>query len=125
MPNLDVSELLYDPDFATTFDVIRSTQAVDIHGMASNAQVATFGVVGVVTANDDISLLRTPEGERLNGSITIHTTFRLTNGSGATDADVVVWNGRQYIVTSVGDWGQFGAGFIMAICSLQQLNPNP
>jgi len=128
MPLLDVSSILTDPDFATRFDVIHSTLTIGDGGVGVRSSKTTRNIVGVVTANDDINLLRTEEGQRLAGSITVHTKFALTDGGrdyrGQTvDADVVVWKGRQYVVASIGDWSQFGAGFITAVCMLQQVSP--
>jgi hypothetical protein len=122
MPALDVTDILTDPDFADLFTVTRFVQTVTAGGMASNASNIINNVSGVVTANDDIDLLKMPEGELLSGSITIITKFRLTNGSGAQDADVVTWHGRTYQVKTIGDWSGFGAGFIEAICVLNKAN---
>jgi galactose-6-phosphate isomerase len=123
MPSLDVTDILTDPDFADTFNVTRSIQTISPGGMASNSSILIANVSGVVTANDDIDLLKMPDGELLSGSITIITKFRLTNGSGAIDADVVTWHGRTYQVKTIGDWSGWGAGFIEAICTLNVVSP--
>lgn len=123
MPSLDVTDILTDPDFADTFIVTQSIQTVSSGGMASNALTVLTNVSGVVTANDNIDLMKMPDGELLAGSITVITKFRLTNGSGTRDADIVTWNGRTYQVKTVGDWSRFGAGFIEAVCVLNVVSP--
>ena len=123
MPSLDVTDILTDPDFADTFTVTRSIQTVSTGGMASNALSVLTGVSGVVTANDNVELLKMPDGEILSGSITIITKFRLTDGGGTQDADVITWHGRTYQVKTIGDWSGFGAGFIEAICTLNVVSP--
>ena len=123
MPFLDVSEILSDPDLSDTFDVTRSTQTVNSNGLASVTQATTTGIAGVVTFDKNYVLQRQAQGSHIEGAIIIHTTFRLTNGTGAADADIVTWNGRQYTVVMVSDWSRYGAGFVSATCDLLKLNP--
>lgn len=123
MPDLDVTDILSDPDFSDTFTVTRFVQSISDGGIASNTPTVFSNILGVVTANDNIDLLKMPDGEILNGSITIHTTFRLTNGDGATDADIITWHGRTYQVRTIGDWSGFGPGFISAVCTLNVVSP--
>ena len=122
MPLLDVSDVLSDPMFQTTFQVIRSVESVTSGGVAQQS-TQTLRAMGVVTPNDDTILQRLMDGSRIAGSITVHTKFALTDGAGTTIADIVVWRNRQWTVTSVGDWGQFGAGFVTARCELQPVSP--
>ena len=123
MPLLDVSNILGDPDFVDTFTVTQYTQTISSGGMASNTANVIHSVGGVVYPNDNIDLIKMPDGEVLNGSITIVTRFRLTNGAGNRDADVVTWNGRTYQVKAVSDWSRYGAGFIEAVCQLNLVSP--
>lgn len=123
MPLLDVSEVLTDPMFQTTFSVIRTTRGVSGTGRTTLSAVQTDGVVGVITGNNDTKLNREAEGSRITSTITVHTQFALTDGDGATDADVVLYQGRQYVVTALGDYSDYGAGFIAAVCSLIQPTP--
>jgi len=123
MPLIDVSDILTDPDFATTFDVIRSVSTTAITGLASVAQTTYSAVIGVVTSNEGDLLLRQAEGSMIKGSITIHTQFRLTDGQGSNDADEITWNGARYVVSNVNDYSQYGAGFICANADLKPVNP--
>lgn len=126
MPFLDVSDVLSDPDFATTFDVLRST-ITTVKGRGVSTTQTFAGVIGVVTPAGSNDLKRMPEAARMSGAITIHTTFRLTSSGlqpdGTTaDADIVSWQGRQWSVLSVDDWTQFGAGFVRAAATMLSLN---
>src|ERR1700731_24009 len=98
MPSLDVTDILTDPDFADMFMVSRFGQTITSGGMTLDTPTIFNNISGVVTANDNVDLLKMPDGEILTGSITICTRFRLTNGSGSLDADVVTWHGRTYQV---------------------------
>lgn len=122
MPFLDVSDILLDPDFVdTSLACTRNAQAVGDDGLAVDTPtVIPFS--GVVTNNTGDLLVRMTEGSRIQGSITIHTRFRLQAGGPGRDADIVTWQGRRYTVSSVGDWSTYGAGFILANCDLIPLS---
>lgn len=122
MAQLDVTEILLDPDFMDTGLVCkRSVQTVGDNGRATNAVTAT-PFAGVITSDKGDILERIAGGERKKGSITIHTMFRLTAGSGEESiADVVTWQGRDYTVANVNDYSHFGRGFVAASCDLLPL----
>lgn len=122
MAQLDVTEILLDPDFMDTGLVCkRSVQTVGDNGRATNAVTST-PFAGVVTSDKGDILERIAGGERKKGSITIHTVFRLTAGSGEDSiADVVTWQGRDYTVANVNDYSHFGRGFVAASCDLLPL----
>lgn len=122
MAQLDVTEILLDPDFMDTGLVCkRSVQAIGDNGRATNVVTST-PFAGVVTSDKGDILERIAGGERKKGSITIHTMFRLTAGSGEESiADVVTWQGRDYTVANVNDYSHFGSGFVAASCDLLPL----
>lgn len=125
MSRLDMSDVLSDPDFTDKISVTRTLVTVDNNGVRQISREFIGGVTAIITMNDNLDLLRLPESERLQGSITIHTIFRLTDGKSdqGADADLVQYQGRTYTVTSVGDWSRYGAGFVSAIATLTQVNP--
>jgi hypothetical protein len=123
MPAIDVTELFTDPDFATTFDVIRKAESVGGNGVNAPAIQTITGIIGVVQPVSSLDLIRTEDGSRLMGAINVITKYGLKDGSGATDADIVVWQNTQYQVETTDDWTQWGAGFISALCKLKQFNP--
>ena len=120
MPNLDVSDVLLDPDF-WTFDLICNRQKITMVKGRSQATTAaeTFG--GVVTTNNGQNMDRKPDGTLIKGAINIHTKFALTSGNAEMKADEVTWRGKQYIVSQVLDNLHYGEGFIKAICELKPL----
>ncbi|KAF1069150.1 MAG: hypothetical protein GAK45_01171 [Pseudomonas citronellolis] len=122
MAQLDVTEILLDPDFMDTGLVCtRNTQVVGDNGRAVNTPTRT-PFAGVVTSDKGDILERLAGGERKKGSITIHTLFRLTAGDGETIiADTVTWQGRDYTVANVNDYSHFGRGFVAASCDLKPL----
>lgn len=122
MALLDVTDVLLDPDFMDTGLVCnRMTQTVDDHGRATNAP-APVTFAAVVTSDKGDILHRNADGSRINGSITVHTPFRLSDGSTGQDADEIVWQGRTYTVVNVNDYSHFGRGFVCATCDLKPLS---
>ncbi|CAN0620537.1 conserved protein of unknown function [Burkholderia multivorans] len=122
MAFLDVSDVLLDPDVMDMGLICnRMTQTVDDRGRAQNAVTAT-PFAAVVTSDKGDILHRNADGSRIIGSITLHTSFRLSDGSASSDADEVVWQGRTYTVVNVNDYSHFGGGFVCATCDLKPLS---
>ena len=119
MPTLDVSDVLMSPEFLdTSLVVTRSVQSVDQDGFPKNTPTQTpFG--GVVTVDRSLEARRMQAGQVIGGAILIITTFRLTNGNTGVDADIVTYRGRDYRVTFVDPYTDYGAGFVQAHCELQ------
>lgn len=122
MPQLDVSDVLLDPDFVDRSLVcVRQAQTVGDNGIAVDTQTS-MPFSGVVTNDTGNILIRQAQGEHITGSITVHTRFRLTDGSNSYSADQVVWNGATYTVSNVADWSTYGCGFVAATCDLIPLS---
>lgn len=122
MANLDVTDILSDPDFMDRGLVCeRNAQAVGNDGLAVNTTTLT-PFSGVVTSDSGDILERIATGERIKGSITIHTKFVLNDGTAGFSADVVQWRGRRYTVSSVNDYSHFARGFVVASCDLIPLS---
>ena len=62
-------------------------------------------------------MIRQDDGTRLSAAIDIYTQEQLTDGYKVNDttqqnADVILWNGRQYVVDARSDFTNYGDGFI-------------
>lgn len=122
MPLLDVSEILFDPDFVdTSLYVQRMSQTVGLDGIAINLPTGTR-FTGVVITDSGDYIKRMAEGSLISGQMTIYTTFALQDGTKGFDADVVTWRGRNYTVTAVMDFSSYGRGVIAAVCTLLPLS---
>lgn len=120
MPNIDVTELLTDPDFATTITVYRTTQSVNNFGEAVSS-VASTSVTAVVVAGVGDTMTRTLDYDMIAGGITIYSIFQLTAGDEAgAVADEVIYDNKRYIVKNLSDWSQFGIGFTVAECVIKR-----
>ncbi|HDL6510476.1 TPA: head-tail adaptor [Yersinia enterocolitica] len=118
MPNLDVTDVLFDPDFCDMSLVVkRSVQTVDADGFATNT-VTEKGFAGVVTVDRSLESRRMMSGNVIGGAILIVTIERLTQGQTGRDADIVTYQNRDYRVTFVDPYTAYGAGFVQAHCEL-------
>lgn len=101
MPTLDVTDVLFDPDFCDfNLWVTRRVQTVDDDGIGSDSEVKTQ-FAGVVTVDRSLENRRMQSGQVISGAILIVTTERLTQGQTGRDADIVTYQGRDYRVTFV------------------------
>lgn len=128
MPQLDVTDVLMDPDFVDMSLIChRQVQTVDEDNFATNTP-QSLPFAGVVTVDRSLEARRMAAGQSIGGAILIVTQFRLTQGqtgnetSPRLDADTVIYNGRQYRVTFVDPYTSYGAGFVQAHCELMNFD---
>ncbi|PQQ36473.1 head-tail adaptor [Photorhabdus luminescens] len=118
MPLLDVTEVLFDPDFCdTTLKYTRRKVIVDEDGFATSEKT-TKPFVGVVTVDRSIEAQIRMSGQIVSGNILIITTERLISGETDKTGDVVTYQNRDYLVKSVDPYTAYGAGFVQAHCEL-------
>lgn len=133
MPELDISELTLDPQLAATrFVVVRRVETVNQFGERTNG-IQRFTPLGQVSPTGDNSLSR-EEAYQVGGkTIQIITRFMLHHvatqmGKARYDPDIVIWRGDSFVIKSIEDYSQFGAGMIVAeAASIDYVDqaPNP
>ncbi|MFV5443337.1 hypothetical protein [Acinetobacter oleivorans] len=121
MANLDVSDVLLDPDFMEMGIVCKRTEVIVGNNGRSQETITNTSFSGVVTTNNGIKMDRRADGTLIKGAINIHTQFALIQGDANNKADEITWKGKTYIVTQVLDNLHYGQGFIKAICELKPL----
>jgi hypothetical protein len=123
MPNIDVVDILTDPDIANdVFQASRAQQIIDSNGRVTAVAPRVFpNLVGSVQPMSGRTLNMMPDMVNVSGAIEIWTQFRLEGPSDTTQADVVTWNGRDYLVVNAQSYTNYGRGFVHAVCQLMQL----
>ena len=121
MPLLDLSELMDDPDFSHSFEVVRERVTANDRGRPDVAQ-ESFPAVGSIQPAPASSTENLPEGTILGGAIDIYTRFILTDGSLDDDliADTVIYKNIRFTVMSVSDYSDWGQGWVKATAVLSQ-----
>lgn len=128
MPDLDMSDVLLDPDFLDTSLVChRQVQTLDGDNFPINTP-QDYPFSGIVTVDRSLEAKRMAAGQNINGAILIVTQFRLTQGQPGSDtaqkldADTVSYQGRVYRVTFVDPYTSYGSGFVQAHCELMDFD---
>lgn len=122
MPLLDVTDVLFDPDFCdTTLTYKRRNVVVDGDGYAETV-ITSFAFSGVVTVDRSIEAQIRMSGQTVTGNILIVTTERLTSGGTDMLGDIVTYQNREYLVKSVDPYTAYGAGFVQAHCELNPID---
>lgn len=123
-PQLDVTDVLTDPDFFDQLICIRNLEEVNAQGQSVITQPVGGPITfyGVVTSEQGDILERLAGAERIVGTILVITKFRLTDGRLNQTADIVQWAGTQYTVKQVNDYSRYGQGFMEATCEIIPLS---
>lgn len=124
MANISVAELLHDPDFVDPVTIVRNTEVIDDEGMVSY-DTQEFHVYASVQALGGDSLVVTPDLARTGGSYEVITTFPLATATDVNKADIVLWRGCEFVVTSIGRFGNFAglAGHYEGVMEIKTISP--
>lgn len=106
---IDVSDIINDPDFAQPFSILRSSGAF-VSGGWQNI-TTTVNSSGVIVPATEQDIAQVPEGDRVTGMISVHTTaklFQTHTGSQPGLSDVLLWNGDRYRILKLFPYQDFG-----------------
>ncbi|MDR5616910.1 head-tail adaptor [Arsenophonus sp.] len=118
MPMLDVTDVLFDPDFCdTSLTYTRREILIDDEGITSTKE-STYPFSGVVTVDSALEAQIRTSGQLVSGRILVVTTTRLIAGETHHIGDIVTYQGRKYLVKSVDPYTAYGTGFVQAHCEL-------
>lgn len=115
MANVDVTNLLSDPDFVDKIEVITRTPKVNSQGenKLSEDCLATIGSVQPATGR---ALQRLPEALRLENMSSFWFKGRIVASDPGLYPSILVFKGRRYQVKNVFDWSNFGQGYTEGLC---------
>jgi hypothetical protein len=123
MPNIDITELLEDEDFATTFAVVRKSTEVGQNGRNVTTETRYDDVVGVIAPVTSKTLRDNPDLRQQPGVIECWTRFLLQGAAEGASPDAIEWEGDRYNVQQLTDWGQWGSGWRHAVAIRAQPIP--
>ena len=111
---LDISFLLEDPDFTTTFELLeRSVEFVDGEFVAGEPTVTTLHGTVRPTSDKDLEML--PEGDRVNGTTTFWVKGRVSLNINEELAPLLRYKGLTYKAINVLDWSDSGFTKIIGV----------
>lgn len=115
MGNIDVSELLLDPDFIDPVTIIRRTPTVDLYGENKLTEQGspTFGSVQPVSGK---TLSRMPEALRILNVMSFWVKGVIVSDGTCRYPDILVFKGNRFAVQAVFDWTNWGEGWCEGTC---------
>jgi hypothetical protein len=121
MANIDVTELLTDPDFVDDITIVRRTSAVNDDGINVITETQLKAVASVQSGDNDL-VNRLPDGIRVSDTITIYTKTEIITSKTGGYPDIVIWNNQRHQVIGVTPWGNYGKGWYRADCVMEKPN---
>ena len=124
MALLDVSSVLFDPDFIDNFEVVRRVETIDVHGRSSITEQRSRQI-GVVTAISPSDLDRREDYQAMTRSISVVTQYKLRGEITGQQPDIIVWRGDNFVVKHIDPYPQFGKGFVQVECTSMDRTDGP
>lgn len=119
MAQIDVSELLSDPDFIDKMAVV--TRVPTITGLGENILAeSVLNTVGSVQPADGKTLARIPEALRLGNMSSFWFKGEIVATAPGKYSSVLVFRGQRFEVKNVFDWSNWGAGWTEGLCVGEQ-----
>jgi hypothetical protein len=115
-PEIDVSDLLLDPDFVETIQLLRRAEVIGANGRMTTTNTS-HNIIASVQPQTDQPMIRGPDQQNLPQLIAVITKFRLRGISPGFQPDLVLWNDTTFVVNKVYNWSHYGAGFVKGECS--------
>lgn len=110
MADIDTSELMYDPDFCDTVQLIRRTQVM-IKGYNEISEAAPVDVLMSVQGPKAEDFQRFPDLANLKSVKAFWFNGSFSTEADDTYTDIVIWRGQRYQIHIVDeDYTNFGAG---------------
>lgn len=115
MAQIDVSDLLSDPDFVDQITVIRRKSVVNSRGenIIEETSICSYGSVQPSSAK---TILRLPEALRSSDVRSFYLKLDIVQDSSSAYPDILVFAGKRFQVISQAPWLNFGQGWNEGIC---------
>jgi len=115
MANIDVSELMVDPDFVDPMVIIRRTPFVDNLGQ-NQLKEQGFNTYGSIQSISGKTLQRIPEALRVANGMSFFVKGQIIADGTCRYPDILVFNGVRFAVQVVFDWCNWGEGYSEGTC---------
>jgi hypothetical protein len=118
MADVDVSELLCDPDFVDPIQVITRVTRVDLQGK-NRLQEQVQNTFGSVQPAKYAAVMKAPEAMRVENLMSFWFKGAIIASAPGDYSSILVFKGKRYQVKTVSDWSSFGDGFTEGLCVAQ------
>jgi hypothetical protein len=115
MGQIDVSELMADPDFVDALALIRRESVVDDFGknIIRESKIQTVGCIQPISGK---TLQRLPEAMRVVDSQSFWIKGKLVTDGNGRYSDLIESKGKRFTIQTVFDWSDWGEGWSEGIC---------
>lgn len=120
MAQVDVSELMTDPDFIDAMRVINRIPIVDSRGENSLTNIVTESV-GSVQPADNKAILRLPEALQVQNLMSFWFKGIIVASAPGLYTAILEFKGSRFQVKTVADWSNWGAGWCEGLCVAEGL----
>ncbi len=110
---INVSRAINDPRFSQLFKVFRKSGEWEKGRFIEKEKTITIN--GVITPSKPKEIEMIPEGDRVGGEVTIHTTNKLYtthllegDSSEEGTSDIIEWQDERYKLYQVNNYSQYG-----------------
>lgn len=104
---LNVATLITDPDFCTSFKIIRKMPGKWEKGKITET-IKEMEVVGIVSAVNSKDMEMLTEGDRTNELKTFYSLNAICLTDDKTTSDICVFEGGQYRIIRIYDYSKYG-----------------
>jgi len=115
MAQVDVSELMHDPDFVDKMIVIERKTTVNSKG-ENVLEECLIPSVGSVQPASGKTLFRLPEEFRVANVSSFWFQGSIIASAPGKYSSIIVFRGQRFQVQTVFDWTNFGAGWVEGTC---------
>lgn len=115
MSQIDVTELLSDPDFVDEVVLINRSAIVASSG-ENEVSESPVNTVGAVQPADKKTLDRLPESLIVENMMAFWVQGEIPTSSPGKYSSILVFKGRRFEVKAVFDWTAAGAGWSEGVC---------
>lgn len=115
MPQLDVTELMTDPDFVDEMIQVSRLSRVDSLGQNVLTECRNE-TVGSVQPADGKLIERLPEAERVHNLMSFWLQGTIVASAPGKYTDILIFQGKRFQVKTVFDWSAWGDGWCEGLC---------
>ena len=119
MAQINVNELMHDPDFTDQIILINRTTQINSYGenLIQEVSTQTYGSVQPATGK---VINRLPEALRVADLRSFWIKGTITATAPGQYTDILVFKCQRYQVQTVQDWSNFGEGFSEGTCVMEK-----
>lgn len=121
MADIDVSDLLLDPDFVNDLQLIHRTATISSAGKNVITEQAAILTVGSVQPASQKDIMRMPEAMRLKDVRGFWIKAEILADGSSQYPDIIVFAGKRFQVMAIEPWNNYGEGWNKGLCVAEEM----